>query len=552
MNPVSHFRSTLRKRFHAYLEDFLARAVRTSKIDRRENAHLAKIIRHTEAALHRAKRGRGWCLFLVVLFIVFGGLGLGFLYRYHFPRMGVILLSAYALIGGGGIFLALLPRLRQLETEISRLEENLQQRIHAAISKLLPFYETFSWDTLPKLIEKTLPEFSFDAFLTHDRIASFQEPYGFNLADVMQQRSMLYTHSGTFFGYPFLLYHAKRFYWGEKTYTGTKYITWTTRERDATGRTRTVFHSQTLVASVTKPYPCFAEEKHFLFAHPATPNLSFSREPSTFAGQQGFFAGLKRWAKRRKLKKFEANLTDESNYTMVANEDFELLFNASNRDHEVEFRMLFTPSAQQQMVALLNDTTVGYGDDFSYTKERTMTLIHPKHLEALEFSTEPYVLGAYDFNEVLKHFRTRFTEFFRSIYFSFAPLYTIPLYQEPAPKRSAPILPLISNWEMEAIANWQGDARYAHPESCTENLLCVTEMSQEGAHAIATITAIGFRGVPRVDVDYVYGRDGKLHSVAIPWVEYFDVRKERTLRVHLDTSDTPSSATRRRSLVIED
>lgn len=552
MNPVSHFQSTLRGRFHAYLEDFLARAVQTSKIDRRENARLAKIIRHNEALLRHAERGRGWCVFFIILFIIFAGVGIGFLYRYNFPNVGILFLCAYALMGGGWIFLGLLPKLRHLDAQITHLTEIIQQLIHEAISKLIPFYENFSWNTLTNLIEKTLPEISFDDFLKHERMTELNERYNFNFSDVMQQRSMLYTHSGTFFGYPFIFYNAKRFYWGEETYTGTKYITWTTRERTANGRTRTVFHSQTLVASVTKPCPRFVEEKRFIFAHPATPNLSFSREPSSFAGKSGFFANLRRRLKLRKLKRFEANLTDESNYTMVANEDFEVLFNASNRNHEVEFRMLFTPSAQQQMVALLNDTTVGYGDDFLYVKEKMITLLYSAHLEKLSFSTEPYVLKMYDFNEVLKHFRSRFTDFFRSVYFSFAPLYTIPLYQEPAPKHSEPMIPLISNWEMESIANWQGESRYAHPESSTENLLCVTEMKQVGTHASAKITAIGFRGVPRVDVEYVYGRDGKLHSVSVPWIEYFDVRKESTLNVHLGMGEELSTASCRRTLVIDD
>lgn len=554
MNPVSQFQSTLRERFRAYLEDFLARAVKSAQIDRRENARLTKEIHHQQAALRRAERGRGWCLFLVVLFIVLGGVGVGSLYRFHFPSMGVLGLVAYALVGGGGIFFKLLPNLRRLEAQIDVLKETLNRLIHEAVSKLIPFYEKFSWETLPKLIEKTLPEVVFDPFLTHQRISEMRETYGFDFADVMQQRSMLYTHSGTFFGYPFIFYHAKRFYWGEETYTGTKYITWTTQERDANGRTRTVFHSQTLVASVTKPCPRFVEEKRFLFMHPATPNLSFSRKPSTFAGKKGFFAGMKRRSKLRKLKRFEANLTDESNYTMVANEDFEVLFNVPNRDHEVEFRMLFTPSAQQQMVALLSDTSVGYGDDFTYLKDKCLTMLYPQHLDALDFSTEPRVLPLYDFNDVLKYFRTRYAEFFRSVYFTFAPLYTIPSYQEPALQaaEAEASVPLISNWEMEAMAHWHGEEHYAHPESCTENLLWVTAMQQEGSRATATVTAVGFRGVSRVDVEYVYGRDGRLHAVAVPWIEYFDVRRERTLTVRLGTDEPPLSTRCRRSWVIED
>lgn len=540
MDPVSRFQTEYKKAFRALVEDFLARAVKASGIDRRENAALAKRIRQKEHALSRAKSGRGRCLFLTVLFLIVGGVATALLITRDFPERQTMFLAAYWILALLLIFCKLIPDLCRLNRLIPEVTATRDALIAAAQEKLRPFYQQFDWNTPMRLIERLLPEIKFDDYLPHRLPDDLQKRYRLDFAGLMQNRSMLFTHSGTFFGYPFLFYNTRRFQWGEETYTGTKRITWTTRERGADGKMRTCFHSQTLVASVTKPCPRFTEEKQFLFAHPAAPNLSFFRKPSELSGGEGFFHRMRKRSKRRKLKAFEANLTDESNYTMVSNEEFEILFDTANRNHEVEFRVLFTPLAQQQMVKLLNDTSVGYGDDFSYIKQRGITVISPEHLNALPFSTEPAVLPFYDFREVLRFYFSRYEEFFRSLYFTFAPLYTIPAYQMPAPEEEKPVAGPPSRWELEAIANWQGE-RYAHPESCTENLYrVVSSESDASGRTTAEVIAAGFRGTERIEWVPVFGRDGNLHRVAVPWVEYDEVRRRSVMSVSTDAAAVPA------------
>ena len=57
---------------------------------------------------------------------------------------------------------------------------------------------------------------------------------------------------------------------------------------------------------------------------------------------------------------------------MMANRAFEVLFHAVDRDHPIQFRLLFTPLAQEQTVKLLRDREIGYGDDFAFRKSRMM------------------------------------------------------------------------------------------------------------------------------------------------------------------------------------
>lgn len=529
MDPAKRFLKTHKPRFRALAEDCLTRAAKAARIDLRENAACVKAIRRIEHALARARSGRGWRIAFTVLLLLAGTVITLLLAGEDFPETPTRCLAGYWILTLLLIACKLIPDLFRLNRTLDDLTAKHSELVSATRAKLAPFYSQFTWKTLPGLIERTLPEIRFDDFLSANRINDLRERFGFDFAELMQHKSMLFTHSGTFFGYPFIFYNARRFHWGKETYTGTKFITWTTRERGPDGKPRTRFHSETLVASVTKPCPRFDEEKRLLFAHPAAPNLSFSREPSGLAGKTGFWAGVKRRRQLRKLKRFESILDDESNYTLVANEAFEVLFNTMNRDHEVEFRVLFTPRAQQQMVSLLSDTAIGYGDDITYLKRGPLTLLSPEHLNSLPFSNEPLPLPCYDFKELLRILLSRYEEFFRSLYFALAPLYTIPAYQQP-PQSDPPASGGISTWEMEALANRHGPDRHDHPAAVTDHLYRVSRVdcAPDGSPR-ADVLAISFRGTEHIEHIPVRGGDGRTHLVSVPWINYTEIRRKTAI-----------------------
>ena len=61
-------------------------------------------------------------------------------------------------------------------------------------------------------------------------------------------------------------------------------------------------------------------------------------------------------------------MTDDdpsTNFTEMGNAKFDALFGAVDRNNEVEFRVLFTPLAQKNMLDLLTDKN-HYGDDFYF------------------------------------------------------------------------------------------------------------------------------------------------------------------------------------------
>lgn len=64
---------------------------------------------------------------------------------------------------------------------------------------------------------------------------------------------------------------------GKKTYRGSLRISWTTEERNSQENTVTRSHSETLHASVTKPYPEYSTTTRLYYCNETLPNLQFSR-----------------------------------------------------------------------------------------------------------------------------------------------------------------------------------------------------------------------------------------------------------------------------------
>jgi hypothetical protein len=207
------------------------------------------------------------------------------------------------------------------------------------------------------------------------------------------------------------------------------------------------------------------------------------------------------------------------------------LFNATDRDHEVEFRLLFTPLAQQEMVKLLNDKSVGFGDNFLFNKQGKVNFIEPNHLSNVEFDGNPQMFKTLELSEARQIFNSFHNEYFKSMYFGFAPLWSIPMYRE---NRTISQTSDKSNessfWEHEAMANLIGQQNFSHPDSVTENIL-KTRASGSGSTKTVSVTAFGYEGFGRVDVIPMVGGDGNVHGVPVPWTEYIDVSHETSMVV---------------------
>ena len=324
----------------------------------------------------------------------------------------------------------------------------------------------------------------------------------------------------------------------------TKLITWTSLERDSNGRLRPRIHTQLLRASIERPVPVYTTTALLYYAHAAAPALTFTHAPTGLAAEgDGFFARRRKARAMRALEDFSRNLDDDSQYTLMGNHDFELLFHATDRSDEVAFRQLFTPVAQQEMLSILRDTTIAYGDDFVFRKEGPANLITASHLASATLSTAPAQFHALSYDDARRHFLTFHAEYFRHFYATLAPLLAIPAYQTPsATPASAPPAteppPLPSAWELQTLAYASGAPSSRPPGTDPACILKAPLCPPDGPFSTALITAHAFRVVPRVTYVSMLGNDGVHHQVAVRWEEYLPV--ERTRRLHFTTTPSPA------------
>ncbi|MDR1291435.1 MAG: hypothetical protein LBK06_09565, partial [Planctomycetaceae bacterium] len=250
----------------------------------------------------------------------------------------------------------------------------------------------------------------------------------------------------------------------------------------------------------------------------------------------------------KEIKKQNAQMrhaiTNGGNFTSMGN-DFDALFGASNRDNEVEFRLLFTPIAQREMIELLKDTTYSWGDDFAFQKIKMINIINPEHLQAKKTIGKPEHLQArditgnprnyahYDIDTIRKNFNNYNNEYFRAIYFAFAPLLAIPLYQQLKPHEfiyKDVYKSRFSCFAHECAVNKMPVSHFKHPESATATILKTEINATNGNIDNITVTAYGYRTIERVDYISVSHKSGT-HQIPVNWTEYIPVQKQSNIAI---------------------
>ena len=457
---------------------------------------------------------------------------------------GWCILGIVAGVALGG---AMIPLYNAASRLLKDLQSQVAEKKSIAWKQMEPLNGLYTWDLTAKLIEATVPRLEFDPYFSADRLAELNRQFGWD-DSFNDGKSMIFAQSGVINGNPFAFGHYLDMEWGEETYEGTKEISWTEWEEDENGKSRPVRRYETLRAYVTKPIPVYSERKLLVYGNDAAPNLSFSRQPSGLS-DDGFCDSLRKKWRLSRLKAYSRNLDDDSNFTLMGNHEFETWFHAKDRDHEVEFRLLFTPVAQTQMLNLMKDKTVGYGDDFAFVKQRKVNVIHAKHLDEATIDTDPSRFYSWDYDGASAFFISFNERYFKNAYFALAPLLSIPLYQQTRTHENIWKDVLAdrpaSFWERESVANFHGEDKFRHPSCVTRSILKTQVVQREGGESVVAVTAHGFRGVERIDYKTVYGRDGRWHDVPVKWVEYLPV--QRTSNMCLSERSAPSDEFKRRA-----
>lgn len=547
-DPLKEYVNVYRDKFKEVAEKTFAELAAEAQVDVGKNRETCRRIYSEEDSLSKVEAGIRWQkVWRVLLWLcVVVGFIVGFT-MYDVLDYVDLLIVGFVIFGALGLlFTDINPKIKEMKSKRDKLTAKVDKLKKEAWQQMAPLNNLYDWDVLTRMMTKTVPRLEFDPYFTTQRLADLKATYGWS-DSFNAGRSVVYSHSGLINGNPFVICRTRKMEMGTKTYYGEKTIHWTTEETDSDGKTRTVHHSETLVASVTAPYPEYFEKTRLIYGNTAAPDLIFYRKQSGLADSEG---SLKFKMKRHSLRKKSRDLSN-ADFAMMTNEEFEVAFDTSNRNNNQQYALLFTPLAQESMMNLLKDDKVGFGDDFDFGKQRMINIIFSKHMQSLNLDMNPQQYKGFDYDKAEADFYAINSRYFRAIYFCFAPLLCVPMYQQIRPQEDIygrNMQQHSSFWEHEALANFWGQGRFKHP-SCVTNCILKTEQLQTiGDNSTIKVNAYGYRTEQHLEYVSKWGGDGHLHHVPVYWDEYLPVTGSGMIYIKEDNNFKDDSLTQRQRL----
>ena len=203
----------------------------------------------------------------------------------------------------------------------NELETQIKNKEQEAWDMMAPLNQLYDWDIFNRMMTQTVPRLEFDPYFTNQRLADLINSYGWD-ENFNKERSVMFSHSGLINGNPFVIARTRKMEWGTKEYKGELTVKWTTVETDSDGKKQTRHHSETLRASIHKPYPEYFEKTRLIYGNTAAPDLNFTRDMNDDKLEVGSRAY------KRKLKDIEKFSRDlQNDFAMATNEEFKVLFN---------------------------------------------------------------------------------------------------------------------------------------------------------------------------------------------------------------------------------
>ncbi len=427
----------------------------------------------------------------------------------------------------------LTPSIKTLRSEIEQADQKAEELFAEAKRQMRPLNRLFTDRDALNLIQETIPLLSFAPNFSVQQEKDMQVNYDYCGQSNLEQ-SALDVLAGHYNDNPFVFENRLLHRMGVATYYGQRTISYTETYRDSNGKLRTRVRTETLRASVTKPKPFYSTQVILHYGSQAGPELSFSRDASHLEqkSEKALARHVKQGAKKLKRKDDKAIRNNEG-FTSMSNAEFEVLFDALNRTHEVQYRTLFTPLAQTNMVALILSKS-GYGDDFAFIKENRMNEIVSNHSQGRLMNLPAGAYTSHSFDEIRESFLTKNAEFFKAVYFDFAPIWAIPAYQE-RPVHSLKPLPdyqeLYSQKECEVLLNAVDSSLVVHPQTKTRAILKTAFVGSKDQVDKTCVTAYSYDILPQVDIVSVRAGDGHYYNVSVPWDQYIPLENSRNFFV---------------------
>jgi len=460
---------------------------------------------------HKIKVKKGWLIFLTVLLFV-------------------TIIAPILLIKK---IKSLNKDIAKYDEKIKKCEEEANAIKEEAQNQLYPLYELFEWNMPATLMSKTVPLIQMDKTFDPSKYQYMHEKYGFD-EEKDPNVSSVYVQSGSILGNPFLIERNYCTCMYQHDYVGHLTITWTTTSTDSEGHVHTTTHTQTLTAHIYKPAPRYYLDTWLIYANGAAPDLSFTRNPSGVNSMSD--KQIERYIKDydKKLDKLERDaVKNNKSFHRLQNPEFEALFNCLNRDHEPQFRLLFTPLAQRSMCDLIR-TKTPYGDDFTFIKRKCLNYIQSAHSQGINLDGNPANFFTYDLEAMESKFISECDDFMQSMFYDLAPLLSIPLYQQHKDFNyiyKDNYKGNITSYETEVLANKYDENLFLHEKSKTHGILKTEFVSRDGNVDKNIIHAYSYDSIEHLDFVPTMGGDGHMHNVPVTWYEYIPLHKETPFAV---------------------
>ena len=542
-DPIDYYQKDLKSRVKDKTTNLLDTLVKENKVDIQKNKTLSKEIYALQAKIDESEKSRNIFnvirIILIILAVV-GGIfclfGLFTLFNDGYSLFGIlstILGGAVLIVSLLIIFLVINKKHKEESKKLTKLKAKQAKLKSEAYATVAPLINSFNFKHFVNLINGLDTVLSVDEELDQYKLFKLRKLYNEKFI-FGENESILDIYSGNIDKNPYVrvLVTNQKMY--NHDYTGTRTVTWRETYHDSEGHLRTRTESETLIAHYSAPAPRYSTSSYIIYGNGAAPKLRFTRGPSGLNLDHDD-KDVEKLVKKRSKEiedRQEDAIKDGKTFTPLANLEFESLFYALDRNNETEYRLLFTPLAQQNMVELIT-AKEPYGDDFYFIKENKVNYIFSNHASrSIRFPyTDFYTY--FDYEKLYSDFVSVMCSEFESLYFAAAPLLAIPLYQ----MDEAPLFEdksekeILTEYEAEVFANSMNKDLFRPEEAVTEQILKVRRTQSLKNSDLFEVTSHAFSSTQMVTYVPVVCRNGRVYDVPVYWYQYDPVSKTSNIAI---------------------
>lgn len=533
LEPLKYYKTEVAKNFLDKLTDNFENLLRKSGIDIEANKksvsdynEISKVKVKNEKKLKWAERFY-ILFFYIFIFLIIYEIGIirtiKNLYDLNKNIQDPILRAL--LIGIGAVVLGILNfkyirgKKKQLNKSIKEIETELILKKEECYSQVNPLLSLFESNTANKIVTEIIPTLVLDKNFKIERYADLVE--NFEMPTKLQNNfSTKDIISGEILGNPFIIIKSLCNRVIDQKYTGSLTVSWEETYRDSNGERKTRTVSQTLHASIIKPKQIFEDKIDLIYGNDAAEHLHFSREPKFIHefSEKKLAKYVKKSEKELKKKTENAIKTGQT-FLEMGNSEFDVLFGALNRDNEVEFRVLFTPIAQRNILEVLKDKD--FGDDFAFRKINKLNNVSNQNDWILNIDKSYYEDFSY---EIIKEkYYDINKRYLNNFYRLFLPILAIPVYHQHKAQKYIYQEKYNYNYNpytSEAAANLLGAELFSHEESNTPSILKTKTLRVEGDADLIEVISQSYKAVERTEYVPMRAGDGRVYNVPVNWIDY--------------------------------